>query len=138
MRKGNVLVTGGAGFIGSHLVDHLLALGYEVTVLDNLTPQVHKDAPKDKDGWPIYLSPDCHRIYGDVLCRKDVEHALRGQDFLIHLAGAVGVGQSMTNILDYTRTNELGGAMMLDVLNTGKYGIEKMAVASSISIYGDG
>lgn len=132
-----LLVTGGAGFIGSHLVDLALGRGYEVTVLDNLTPQVHKDAPKDAQGWPIYLSSDCRRIYGDVRDPDIVATALAGQDYLIHLAGKVGVGQSMTDIADYVSNNDLGGAVVLDVLNRSRH-IQKMAVAGSISAYGEG
>ena len=134
----HVLVTGGAGFIGSHLVDTLLARGFRVTVLDCLLPQVHGDAEVDEDGWPIYLDPRARRIRGDLLDDGVFEAALDGVTHLAHLAASVGVGQSMTNIVDYTRNNALAAAVMLEVLATRPHGVRRMAVASSMSIYGEG
>jgi dTDP-L-rhamnose 4-epimerase len=136
--KGHVLVTGGAGFIGSHLVDMLIDRGYEVTVLDCLLEQVHGDAEKDADGWPIYLNPKAHRIKGDILEDGVFEAALKGVTHLAHLAASVGVGQSMTNIVDYTRNNTLAAAIMLEVLSKGNHTVKNIAVASSMSIYGEG
>jgi len=138
MSKGHVLVTGGAGFIGSHLVDDLLGRGFEVTVLDALLPQVHGDAEMDEDGWPIYLNPGARRIKGDLADEGVFEAALPGITHLCHLAASVGVGQSMTNIVDYTRNNVMTAAIMLEVLSKGQHGIQRMAVASSMSIYGEG
>lgn len=134
----HVLVTGGAGFIGSHLVDALLARGYAVTVLDNLLPQVHGDAERDGDGWPVYLDPRAKRIEGDVLDEAVFERSLAGVNQLVHLAASVGVGQSMTNIVDYTRNNVMGAAAMLEVLSRRPHSIERIVVASSMSIYGEG
>ena len=96
-----VLVTGGAGFIGSHLVDAMLVRGYQVTVLDNLLPQVHGDAELDAEGWPVYLNPRAKWIKGDILDENGFAASLDGVTHLAHLAASVGVGQSMTNIVDY-------------------------------------
>src|SRR5882762_2832705 len=136
--KKHALVTGGAGFIGSHLVDTLLARGYEVTVLDSLSPQVHGDAELDDDGWPVYLNPRAKRIKGDLLDEGVFEKSLENVTHLAHLAASVGVGQSMTNIVDYTRNNVMGAAVMLEVLSRRPHTIERIAVASSMSIYGEG
>src|SRR5260370_41392685 len=109
----HALVTGGAGFIRSHLVDTLLARGYEVTVLDNLSPQVHGDAELDDDGWPGYPNPRAKRIKGDLLDEGGFKTSIEGVNHLAHLAASVGVGQSMTNIVDYTRNNLITAALML-------------------------
>ena len=134
----HVLVTGGAGFIGSHLVDLLLARGFEVTVLDNLLDQVHADAERDADGWPTYLDRRAKRIKGDVLDEGVFEASLRGITHLVHLAASVGVGQSMSNIVDYTRNNVMAAAVMLETLSKRPHGVRRIAVASSMSIYGEG
>jgi len=136
--KKHALVTGGAGFIGSHLVDTLLARGYEVTVLDSLSPQVHGDAELDDDGWPVYLDPRAKRIKGDLLDEGVFEKSIEGVTHLAHLAASVGVGQSMTHIVDYTRNNVMTAAAMLETLSRKPHGIERIAVASSMSIYGEG
>lgn len=134
----HVLVTGGAGFIGSHLVDLLLAHGYKVTVLDDLLTQVHGDGERNEDGWPIYLDRRAKRINGDILDDGVFEASLRGITHLVHLAASVGVGQSMTNIVDYTRNNVMTAAVMLETLSRRPHTVERMAVASSMSIYGEG
>lgn len=138
MSKRHALVTGGAGFIGSHLVDELLERGFEVSVLDCLLPQVHRDSEMGPDGWPIYLNRDARRIKGDVLDEEVFAASLSGITHLVHLAASVGVGQSMTNMVDYTRNNTLATAAMLQVLSRGQHSVERMAVASSMSIYGEG
>ena len=138
MSKKHVLVTGGAGFIGSHLVDMLLERGFEVTILDALLPQVHGDAEMDADGWPVYLNKGARRIKGDLLDDDVFQNALEGVTHLAHLAASVGVGQSMTNIVDYTRNNVMVAAIMLEVLSKHPHTIERIAVASSMSIYGEG
>ena len=134
----HILITGGAGFIGSHLVDAMLARGYRVTVLDSLSPQVHGDAELDADGWPVYLDARARRIKGDLLEAGVFEAALNGVTHLAHLAASVGVGQSMTNIVDYTRNNVMAAAVMLETLSQRPHTVERIAVASSMSIYGEG
>jgi dTDP-L-rhamnose 4-epimerase len=134
----HALVTGGAGFIGSHLVDLLLARGYEVTVLDSLVPQVHAEEERDSDGWPAYLDRRAGRIEADLNDPGVFESSLRGVTHLAHLAASVGVGQSMTNIVDYTRNNVMTAASMLETLSQCPHTVERIAVASSMSIYGEG
>ena len=138
MSDRHALVTGGAGFIGSHLVDVLLDRGFKVSVLDCLSDQVHADAELDEEGWPVYLNPRAARIRGDVLDAELFERSLRGVTHLAHLAASVGVGQSMTDIVDYTRNNTLAAATMLEVLSKADHSVRRMAVASSMSIYGEG
>jgi dTDP-L-rhamnose 4-epimerase len=126
-----ILVTGGAGFIGSHLVDALLARGDDVRVFDNLDPQVH-------DGPPDYLSPAAELVQGDVRDRDAVRGALEGVDRLVHLAAAVGVGQSMYEIERYTSINAVGAAIVLEEATKVRDRLQKVVVASSMSIYGEG
>lgn len=130
--KGRVLITGGAGFVGSHLADELLAHGYQVRVLDVLAEQVHGESPD----WPAYLSPEVERIRGDVRDRETVRAALDGVNKVFHLAAAVGVGQSMYEIEHYTDVNNRGTAVLLEVLSSSP--VERLVVASSMSIYGEG
>ncbi|MDT0651191.1 SDR family NAD(P)-dependent oxidoreductase [Autumnicola edwardsiae] len=127
-----ILITGGAGFIGSHLADELLNEGYQVRVLDNLSEQVHgKDRKK-----PSYLNPKVELLVGDVRDKEAVEKALDGVHAVFHLAAMVGVGQSMYQIRDYTAVNNLGTATLLEALIN--HPVEKLVVASSMSIYGEG
>jgi len=127
-----ILITGGAGFIGSHLADELLRRGYRVRALDNLSPQVHGEERRR----PRYLDPDVELVEGDVRDPLAVAKALAGVDGVFHLAAAVGVGQSMYRIADYTAVNNLGTAVLLEALI--KRPVEKLVVASSMSIYGEG
>jgi len=129
-----VLVTGGAGFIGSHTVDLLLERGYTVRVLDNLEPQVHGDL----DSPPDYLSKECEFIRGDVLDRSTLRRALDGVDAIIHDAAMVGVGQSQYQIYRYVHANTSGTANLLDLIVTEKLPVERLLVASSMSLYGEG
>jgi dTDP-L-rhamnose 4-epimerase len=127
-----ILITGGAGFIGSHLSDELLEKGYRVVVLDNLSPQVHGN---DCDR-PEYLHPDVELIRGDVRDPLKVRQALKGVDAVYHYAAMVGVGQSMYEIREYTDVNNIGTTVLLEELI--KNPVEKLVVASSMSIYGEG
>ncbi|RAI40478.1 NAD-dependent epimerase/dehydratase family protein [Rhodoplanes roseus] len=126
-----VLVTGGAGFIGSHVTDLLLERGYRVRVLDNLDPQVHGGETK-----PRHLSREAELVVGDVRDRDVLARVLSGTDAVIHLAAAVGVGQSMYEIASYTNTNDLGTAVLMEALLSNP--VERLVVASSMSIYGEG
>jgi dTDP-L-rhamnose 4-epimerase len=127
-----VLITGGAGFIGSHLVDELLAHGYLVRVLDNLSPQVHGAGASR----PAYLDARAELRVGDVRDPRAVQQALEGVDAVVHLAAAVGVGQSMYCIREYVEVNGVGTSVLLEALATQR--VERLVVASSMSIYGEG
>jgi dTDP-L-rhamnose 4-epimerase len=130
----SVLVTGGAGFIGSHLVDRLLAAGDRVRVVDALVSQVHGPAAEQ----PQFLSPEAEFIRAD-LCEVDHwDDILAGIDSVVHLASEVGVGQSMYQIDRYIRANSLGTAVLLQALLARRGEIAKLVVASSMSIYGEG
>ncbi len=129
-----ILVTGGAGFVGSHTVDLLLEKGYEVSVLDNLDPQVH--GKRDK---PEFLDLDrIEFVKGDILDRDTVLSLVGDVDAIIHLASRVGVGQSMYQVEQYVSANTMGTANLLDVLVTEEHQVRKLVVASSMSIYGEG
>ncbi len=129
-----VLVTGGAGFIGSHMVDLLLEKGYEVRVFDNLEPQVHgENAPV-----PAYLTKGAEFIHGDVLDRDALHKAVKDCDAVIHDAAMVGVGQSQYQVARYTQVNTLGTANLVDILANEKTAVQRVLVASSMSIYGEG
>jgi dTDP-L-rhamnose 4-epimerase len=127
-----VLITGGAGFIGSHLADELLDHGYEVRVLDNLTPRVHGPACQK----PSCLNPEIELLRGDVRNREMVCQALRGIDAVFHFAAMVGVGQSMHEVAEYTSVNNVGTANLLQALIEKP--VERLVVASSMSLYGEG
>ena len=129
-----LLITGGAGFIGSHLADELLGAGYAVRVLDDLCPQVHGPGRRRPD----YLSGDVELVVGDVRDRAAVDRALDGVTGVYHLAAAVGVGQSMYQIADYTSLNNLGTAVLLEAVVARRAQIDRLVVASSMSIYGEG
>jgi dTDP-L-rhamnose 4-epimerase len=129
-----VLITGGAGFVGSHTADALLSRGYEVRVFDNLTPQVHGE----KGQIPGYLNKNVEFIKGDVRDRDALVKALNGVEAVFHLAAAVGVGQSMYQVYDFVSANSLGGAVLLDILIREKHTVAKIVVASSMSLYGEG
>ena len=132
MEKLNILVTGGAGFIGSHLVDALIERGHHVRILDSLVPQVHEN------GRPEHVHSNAEFVVGDVCDTRVVNGALEGIDAVFHEAAEVGVGQSMYEVDRYVRANDLGTAVLLEnaLKRAGK--IRKLIVASSMSIYGEG
>lgn len=131
-RSGLVLITGGAGFVGSHLADELLTKGYRVRALDNLSEQVHGDSASR----PEYLSDEVELVRGDVRDPAAVRRALQGVDAVYHFAAAVGVGQSMYEIERYTDVNNRGTAVLLEALAAAP--VSRLVVASSMSVYGEG
>lgn len=133
-----VLITGGAGFIGSNVAIKLLQKGYKVTVLDSLTEQIHGKNPNETS--PLYLSvkDKVNFIKGDVNVREDWEKALDDVDYVIHLAAETGTGQSMYEIKKYVDTNIGGTALLLDILTNMKHHVKRVVVAESRAIYGEG
>lgn len=133
-----ILVTGGAGFIGSNVALKLVKKGYDVTVLDNLSEQIHGNNPNETS--PLYQSikGKVNFIKGSVTSRNDWMHALDGQDAVIHLAAETGTGQSMYEIEKYVNTNIGGTALLLDILTNTKTNIKRVLVAESRAIYGEG
>jgi len=132
MTTERVLVTGGAGFIGSFLVDRLVERGDRVTILDCLDPQVHPD------GRPEYLNREAEFIQGDILDWEILKGILGRVEVVYHLAAAVGVGQSQYQVDHYVDVNTHGTARLLDVLVNEKHSVRKIVVAASMSSYGEG
>jgi len=128
----NILVTGGAGFIGSHLVDGLIENGHRVRVLDALVSQVHETAQ------PKNLNPRAEFLRGDICDPELVRRALVDVDAVYHEAAEVGIGQSMYEISKFVRANDLGTAVLLEALSERRKQVRKLIVASSMSIYGEG
>lgn len=128
----NVLITGGAGFIGSNLSRKLLEKGYHVTVLDSLSPQIHGN------GFQYRPLKNVTFIKGDVRNKKDWEEALKDVQIIVHLAAETGTGQSMYEVHRYVDNNVSGTAIMLDYLVNEPHSIERVVVASSRAIYGEG
>ncbi len=129
----NILVTGGAGFIGSHLVDELVKKGHKARIFDNLDPQVHPDGKK-----PDHINPEAEFIVGDVRDRDALKKAIEGQEIVFHEASAVGVGQSQYKLEYYVGVNVMGTATLLDILVNDKHKVQKVVVAASMSSYGEG
>jgi dTDP-L-rhamnose 4-epimerase len=127
----HVLITGGAGFIGSHLGDELVRAGYRVRALDSLVEQVHGTSQR-----PVYLDDDIELVAGDVRNAEVVRGALEGVDAVFHLAARVGVGQSMYEPAEYTAANTAGTGVLLEALL--EHPVRKLVVASSMSVYGEG
>ncbi len=134
----NVLITGGAGFIGSNIALKLIQKGYKVTVLDNLSKQIHGENPEINS--PLYnsIQGKVKFILGSVTSKSDWLECIKEQDAIIHLAAETGTGQSMYEIKRYSDVNIGGTALMLDILTNDKHSIKKVIVASSRAIYGEG
>ena len=129
-----VLVIGGAGFIGSHLVDDLLLKNHDVIVYDNLEPQVHDNISSPPD----YLAKEITFIKNDIRDKDALKDSLEDVDIVFNLAAMVGVGQSMYDIERYVVVNSLGSARLLDILVNQSHNVKKLIVASSMSTYGEG
>ena len=133
----NILISGGAGFIGSNLALKLVKLGYKVTILDNLSPQIHSDE-KENSYLLRSVKDKVNFIHGDVRNRVDWQKAIADSSLIVHLAAETGTGQSMYQIEKYIQVNCVGTALMLDVLTNDSHNIKKVIVASSRAIYGEG
>lgn len=129
-----ILVTGGAGFIGSHLVDMLIESDYKTTIIDSLEEQVHGNTKKK----PEYINSSANFVMANILDRKLLDGLLRQVDAVVHLSAMVGVGQSMYQIHRYVNSNTSGTAFLLDAIVNIPNRIRKIVVASSMSIYGEG
>lgn len=138
LKMKNILITGGAGFIGSNLALKLIQKGHKITVLDNLSPQIHGQNPDETS--PLYnsIKNEVKFINGTVTSREDWQEALQNQHIVVHYAAETGTGQSMYCIEKYTEVNIQGTAIMLDILANSTHTIEKIVIASSRSIYGEG
>ncbi|BAU55752.1 NAD-dependent epimerase/dehydratase family protein [Mucilaginibacter gotjawali] len=133
-----ILITGGAGFIGSNLALSLLKENHEITILDNLSAQIHGDEP-DKTS-PLYnsIKNEVNFIKGSVTSKTDWEKAINDNEVIVHFAAETGTGQSMYEIARYTEVNIQGTALMLDILANSNHHVKKVVIASSRSIYGEG
>lgn len=134
----NILITGGAGFIGSNLALKLIKRGYQVTVLDNLSPQIHGDNPEIFSYLYKSIENKVEFIKGSVTSKKDWLKALKGQDCVVHLAAETGTGQSMYEIQKYVNVNIGGTSLLLDILTNSRHSVKKVVVAESRAIYGEG
>lgn len=134
----NILITGGAGFIGSNLSLALIDKGYSVTILDNLSKQIHGENPKENSFLYKKIKDKVTFIEGTVTSKSDWKKALENQDCIVHLAAETGTGQSMYAIEKYVDVNIAGTAIMLDILANEQHSIKKIVIASSRSIYGEG
>ena len=128
-----ILVTGGAGYIGSHLVDALVGREYEVTVFDSLEPQVHRSGT-----WPVYANAKATYVRGDVRDRDTFTTLVTAADAVVHFAAAVAIGQSMYQIDRYVGINTGATGLLLDILVNNKHHVEKLIVASSVGVFGEG
>lgn len=134
----NILITGGAGFIGSNLALKLIEKGNNVTVLDNLSPQIHGENAEENSFLFLKIKNKVNFIKGTVTSKEDWSRAIKGQDVIVHLAAETGTGQSMYEIEKYTTVNIGGTAIMLNLLANHPHNVKKVVIASSRSIYGEG
>ena len=137
MKSRKILITGGAGFIGSSLALILVSRGHDVSVLDNLAPQIHGDDPSNS---PLFarIKDKVAFFRGDVTCRDDLLKALPGVDTVVHLAAETGTGQSMYAIQHYSDVNVGGTALLLDLIANEGFPVKRLVVASSRAVYGEG
>ena len=133
-----ILITGGAGFIGSNLALALLKKGHQVTVLDNLSEQIHGKNPEETSSLYLSIKDKVHFIKGTVACRETLQKAIADNTVIVHLAAETGTGQSMYEIQHYTDVNIGATALLLDILTNEKHSVKKVVVASSRAIYGEG
>ena len=133
-----ILITGGAGFIGSNLSLTLLKRGHQVTVLDNLSEQIHGKNPEKTSSLYLSIKDKVHFIKGTVACRETLQKAIADNTVIVHLAAETGTGQSMYEIQHYTDVNIGATALLLDILTNEKHSVKKVVVASSRAIYGEG
>ncbi len=131
MSKGRALITGGAGFISSHTVDELMRAGYDVRVLDNLTPPIHAS----RDAWPAWLPKEVDRVHGDVRNADDWRKALRGVDVVFHLAAHQDL---LPNFSEFFQVNSVGTALLYELIVAEKFPVRKVVVASTQFVYGEG
>jgi dTDP-L-rhamnose 4-epimerase len=134
----NILITGGAGFIGSNLALNLIEKGHSITVIDNLSKQIHGNNPYQESSLLKSIIDKVRFIEGSVTDRQVLEKAIEDQDVIVHFAAETGTGQSMYCISKYCEVNIQGTALMLDILANSSHKVKKMVVASSRSIYGEG
>jgi len=134
----NILITGGAGFIGSNLSLRLLDKGYKVTILDTLSKQIHGENPEYDSPLYISIKDKVNVIKGSITSKDDIRIAIKGQDVIVHFAAETGTGQSMYEIEKYTDVNIGGTSKLLDILTNEEHTIKRIVVASSRSIYGEG
>ncbi len=133
----NVLITGGAGFIGSSLTLKLLEGGHKVKVLDSLSPQIHGEIPEQSELF-MRIKDKVEFIHGDVRNKEDIRVALKGADIVVHLAAETGTGQSMYEIEKYIEVNINGTSHLLDLIANEPNEVKKIVVASSRAVYGEG
>jgi dTDP-L-rhamnose 4-epimerase len=132
MTARSIMITGGAGFIGTHLASMALAAGHRVRILDSLSPQIHGDNPE-------YRPPEgAEFIVGDITVRGDLERAIKGVDTIVHLAAETGTGQSMYEVDRYYRVNVQGTALLFDILANREHDVRNIVLGSSRSVYGEG
>ena len=131
----NILITGGAGFIGSRLCEKLYDKGYNITILDNLSEQIHGT---EESSLFKKIKGKCTFIKGDVRNKEDWKIAIKGQEIIVHLAAETGTGQSMYEVEKYNAVNIMGTAYLLEILANSPHSVKKMIIASSRAIYGEG